>query len=267
VMTFEFPSMRDGYAELVKYVSGGFVVNVRGHLTYEQRNVMIAITERPWDALPLAQGRNVSTAIAAAEFLQLVAGVQMPELMVKLSPFFREILDGEAFHGGYGQRTREALPLVVDLLRRDPYTRQAQVSLWDNFRDLHTPAARDLPCTSSLQFFIRDGRLDLDVTMRSNDIWLGVPYDFFIFGHLLHTVANVLDVPVGTYTHHARSLHLYDRDLEATTKLHPQEMQYNLPAGIGDPGMSWDIVVQIARSYLEGKCEKEDWWTRTLSVR
>ena len=48
--------------------------------------------------------------------------------------------------------------------------------------------------------------------MRSNDLWMGFPYDVFQFTCLQTLLAMELDVELGTYTHVAGSLHLYERD-------------------------------------------------------
>jgi hypothetical protein len=73
---------------------------------------------------------------------------------------------------------------------------------------------KDIPCTLSIQFFIRDGRLHCVTTMRSNDIWLGLPYDIFCFTCLQRLIAEALKVPTGFYIHQAGSLHLYARNAE-----------------------------------------------------
>ena len=74
-------------------------------------------------------------------------------------------------------------------------------------------ATKDTPCTLSLQFLLRDGRLNLTTTMRSNDVWTGVPYDMFSFCSMQVMMAMTLGVGVGTYTHQAGSLHIYERNL------------------------------------------------------
>ena len=72
---------------------------------------------------------------------------------------------------------------------------------------------KDLPCTISLQYLIREGALHCIVYMRSNDLWLGFPYDVFCFTAFQTKLAMELGVKLGTYTHIAGSLHLYERNL------------------------------------------------------
>ena len=48
--------------------------------------------------------------------------------------------------------------------------------------------------------------------MRSNDLWSGFPYDIFQFTCIQILLAMKLGVELGTYTHIADSLHMYERD-------------------------------------------------------
>src|SRR5260370_41880706 len=50
--------------------------------------------------------------------------------------------------------------------------------------------------------------------MRSNDAWLGLPYDVFTFTRIQAYVAAAVGVEPGRYTHTVGSLHLYERDWE-----------------------------------------------------
>lgn len=95
-----------------------------------------------------------------------------------------------------------------------PQTRQAVVTMW-SAGDLPHAIARDhadLPCTLALQFILRDRKLHCIATMRSNDAWLGLPYDVFAFTCLQRLVAQAVGAELGTYTHQVGSMHLYDRN-------------------------------------------------------
>jgi len=62
----------------------------------------------------------------------------------------------------------------------NPDTRQAVINIWRE----DPPHTKDMPCTISCQFMIREDLLHCFVTMRSSDVWLGVPYDVFNFSML-----------------------------------------------------------------------------------
>jgi thymidylate synthase len=97
-------------------------------------------------------------------------------------------------------------------LKNDEDSRQA-VMLF--LRPCHQWAGnKDFPCTLSGVFAIRDYALHYSVVMRSQDIWRGWPYDIPYFVWQLEQMAMELNMPIGTYTHHVHSLHLYERDWE-----------------------------------------------------
>lgn len=124
--------------------------------------------------------------------------------------------DGETNNSAYGWRIFDQFGFnqweyVKGLLWKDPLSRQAVIHI----KDASNQPTKDVPCTVYLQFFIRDGKLNLSVHMRSNDIWMGVPYDMFSFCFLQMLMAMELGVEIGQYTHYAGSLHIYARDYAA----------------------------------------------------
>lgn len=102
---------------------------------------------------------------------------------------------------------------VIKQLKDNPDSRQAVLHIKEA-RNLIDDPTKDLNCTVCNQLFIRDGKLDMTTYMRSNDLWMGFPYDVFQFTCLQILIAMKLDVKIGTYTHVAGSLHLYKRDFE-----------------------------------------------------
>lgn len=203
--------------------------------TYNLADVTIAL-ESPLNALPIGCGRKLKPAIAAAEALQLIGAFTEPDWLCRIAPQFdryREDFrvggpctptcdtDGHddkivrMFHGAYGDRVGLQLESVIDKLTRDPDTRQAVVTLWNPARD-NDEGHLDYPCTVALGFSSDGEQLDMRVTMRSNDVWLGLPYDMFQFTQLQLSLCNVMGLLPGTYTHTAWSMHLYLHDMEAS---------------------------------------------------
>jgi len=245
MQTIVLDNMRQGYIDLVDLVtSKGRETSPRGERTLEIPAVTVVL-ENPADSLPIGIGRKFSPAIAAAEALMLVGGIADPALMVSAGSNFRRFLDAGILHGAYGPRIRNQLPAVERRLRDDPDTRQAVISIWDARYDMGDFTPRDLPCTLVLQFMIRESKLELFTTMRSNDVWWGVAHDFFMFTQLQLSMATALGLKVGSYYHHANSMHVYiDRDEEAISELHTPDEAVAVPplVGFGDG---------IAKSYAE----------------
>lgn len=88
--------------------------------------------------------------------------------------------DGIRFDGAYGPRIVDQLRFVIDTLSTDPDSRQAVIEIW---RPNPRPS-RDIPCTLTVQFMVRDGKLCCFDTMRSSDAWLGWCYDVYNFACL-----------------------------------------------------------------------------------
>lgn len=106
---------------------------------------------------------------------------------------------------------------VKDILTKDPTSRQAIIHIKEP-RDLREYPTKDVNCTIALQFLIRDNQLHMITTMRSNDVWLGLPYDVFNFTCMQIRMAMELGLDIGVYYHNAGSLHLYKKDLEKIQK-------------------------------------------------
>lgn len=132
--------------------------------------------------------------------------------------------DGETLHGAYGKRLMPQWDQLLGLLRRDPDTRQAIATIFD-YKDLRPIGfdidgklryTKDCPCTLTLQLLLRAGRLHGVVTMRSNDLWLGLPYDFFTFSQLVNGLAGQLGVETGSLTLQAGSSHVYEPHFKLT---------------------------------------------------
>ena len=130
--------------------------------------------------------------------------------------------DGNTVNSNYGYIIRDKFGFdqyeyCKELLRKDINTRQAVIHIKTPQNTIKKPT-KDLNCTVCLQFFIREGKLYCTTYMRSNDLWMGFPYDVFQFTCIQIRMAMELGVGIGTYTHMVGSLHLYERDYEKSLK-------------------------------------------------
>jgi len=118
--------------------------------------------------------------------------------------------DGVPFEGG--TKYISQLNYVIDMLRNNPRTRQATISIYDGKE--HSKYEFDTPCTYAIQFTIVAQHLNMCVTMRSNDLWYGFCNDQYCFSKLQELVATETGLLIGHYYHFAHNLHLYDNIIE-----------------------------------------------------
>lgn len=177
----------------------------------------ITVVKDPTRMIVNSAARKLPMRYAVGELLWYMSGSQkLKDIKLFSSAWDRMSDDGETVNSCYGHKIRHFYGFdqwqdVIDRLKADPNTRQAVIHIKDA-RPI-TDQTKDTPCTLSLQFLLRDGKLNLTTTMRSNDIWTGLPYDMFSFCSMQVMLAMELGVDVGTYTHQAGSLHIYERNL------------------------------------------------------
>jgi thymidylate synthase len=124
--------------------------------------------------------------------------------------------NGEQLHGAYGWRWRrhfmfDQIPRITELLRKNPDSRRAVLTMWDPGYDLcNNPESKDLPCNLNVIFQIQRGALDMTVTNRSNDsIWGMCGANAVHFSFLQEYIANHLYIPVGAYHQFSVNAHCY----------------------------------------------------------
>lgn len=209
------PFARAALADVADLVlTQGDEVRPRGMLTKELRHLTVVV-EDPTDWSLAGMNANWSPKIAAVEGISLCGGFSDVEWMRPRAPSLVQFANEETgeLDGAYGPRVEATLPEVVRRLRKDKDTRQAIIPIYEREHALN-PKSKDYPCTMTLHFLIRSGRLDLDVSMRSNDVNWGLKHDLSQFMILQCTVANLLGILPGMYVHTADSMHLYEESFE-----------------------------------------------------
>lgn len=126
--------------------------------------------------------------------------------------------DNGVLHGAYGPRLinlrgkYNQLLNVINKLKEKPSTRKAVIQLFDA-EDI-VEEHNDVPCTLTLQLLVREDKLHMVVSMRSNDAFVGMPHDIFVFTMLQEIIARTLNIELGEYIHFIANLHLYDKNYE-----------------------------------------------------
>lgn len=194
----------------------GIPVSVRGEATREVlgRGTLI---ERPQERFPFLPGRLGDPFALVAECLWVLAGRNDLDWLTHYLPRAAQFSDdGKVWRAGYGPRLRnwqgvDQLAEVFRLLSADNTSRRAVMSLFDPGSDFGP--SQDIPCNNWLSWLIRDGRLLLNVAIRSNDaMWGFSGINAFEWSVLQELLANWLSVEPGPTYFLASSFHIYERD-------------------------------------------------------
>ena len=137
------------------------------------------------------------------------------EIYGKVPEIWKRMANDEGYvnsNYGYQWQRNDQLDKVIELLKSNPRTRQATISIYDG-KEIDKYEF-DTPCTYAIQFTIQAQHLNMCVTMRSNDLWYGFCNDQYCFSKLQELVAVETGLLIGNYYHFAHNLHLYDNIIE-----------------------------------------------------
>jgi len=163
--------------------------------------------------------RNWKQEYAEAEWQWYLSGNRnvhkLEDLYGKVPEIWKHMADEDGnVNSNYGWQWKrnDQLDMVIQLLKDNPRTRQAAISIYDAKE--WKAYEYDTPCTYAVQFTIVGQKLNMCVTMRSNDLWYGFCNDQYCFSKLQLLVADELGLLVGEYFHFAHNLHLYNNIIE-----------------------------------------------------
>jgi len=135
---------------------------------------------------------------------------KLGEIYGKIPPIWERMADKNGYvnsNYGYQWKRNGQLDYVIDKLKKHKHTRHAAISIYDCKE--HDQFENDTPCTYAVQFTNVENRLNMCVTMRSNDLWYGFCNDQYQFSKLLELVCERTGIAMGTYYHFAHNLHIY----------------------------------------------------------
>lgn len=167
----------------------------------QTRELLYPTVRFPIGYFPARQG--MSRRLIIAESLSIIAGIWDLDLIVQATPKANRILFTEQM--AYGPRLKIPLVNVIRTLSLDQFSRRAIAHI-SRPEDACGP---NTPCTTMLQFFIREDQLHMDVHMRSWDLVFGLPVDIAVFGIIGQVIASCFQVKPGSMMIHAGSLHRY----------------------------------------------------------
>ncbi|HEY4537709.1 MAG TPA: thymidylate synthase [Erysipelothrix sp.] len=138
--------------------------------------------------------------------------------------FIEKIKEDDAFAQAYGDlgpvygkqwrdfNGVDQLAQAIEQIKHQPHSRRIIISSW-NPSEIEAMALP--PCHTLMQFYVgTDQKLSLQLYQRSADLFLGVPFNIASYALLLHLVADVCDLEVGTFVHTFGDVHIYKNHIE-----------------------------------------------------
>ena len=216
--------------ELAKLKTKGHQVNSRGSKQLERTFVNFVI-EDPTQIDVIVPARKFNKNYAIAEWMWYISANQKVNNIAKLASIWGDIQDNygeaESNYGSYifpldSRTLHSQWDWTIEELVRDRDSRRATVVINQPYHKEKNH--KDYPCTQYMHFFIRNGKLDMGICMRSNDAVFGFCNDVFTFSlfHQLmlnHLNDRGLNIHLGRYYHHAGSFHIYERHFEMMDKI------------------------------------------------
>jgi thymidylate synthase len=151
----------------------------------------------------------------------LIASLADPDWLAWMKRNFTEPDDVLELGGArsYARRLRDydgrdQVAWVVERLRGDPETRSATITTFQPLADTSY-----IPCVSLLDFWRRDGALELVVYAHSLDFGKKAYGNLVELARIQHEVAAAVGADVGRLVIHVKSAHIYEPELAAMGEL------------------------------------------------
>lgn len=204
-------------------LENGDVVNASKGKNFEIRNAVLTL-ENPRSRLSISETRSKLIS-CIGEFFWYLNGSDALDFIEYYITDYKKYIDYEEneklpVFGAYGPRIfgeNSQFDKIIEIFRKKQNSRRAVIAIYSK-DDLLREDHRDIPCTCFLQFFIRDERLHLTTSMRSNDAAIGLVHDVFSFTLiqellLAKLVRYIPNLKLGEYTHIVGSLHVYIKNV------------------------------------------------------
>ena len=176
-----------------------------------------------WDMLfyPLLELRKGFPKTGAAEVAWMLSGETSTEWISKYTGIWKQFEDEDKpgnISTAYGYRWSHAFDVdqianIIEKLKEDPSSRQQVLMSWDARVD-NVVQAKNVPCPYTAVINIINNHLNIHLTLRSNDVIVGLPYDFLMYTLLGNLLANSLGVIPGTLSYAIAHAHIYEPHIE-----------------------------------------------------
>lgn len=154
------------------------------------------------------------------------------EYQKELEKYQQRVLNDEKFASEYGElgsvygeqwrswkgdngEIYDQIQYIIDEIKRNPDSRRLVVNAW-NPAELDNQALP--PCHYTFQFYVVDNELSCKFTMRSNDYFLGLPFNIASYALLTYLIAHECNLNVGELIYSGGDIHIYSNHFDQVNK-------------------------------------------------
>jgi thymidylate synthase len=172
----------------------------------------------PYTRFIAFEARKLNVDYIKKEFLWYLAGNKFDTTITNHAKMWKGLVNKDGSinsnYGSYIWGEIKQFDNVVKILTDDKDSRRASIVILNQSHLLSD--THDVPCTYSINFRIRENKLNMTVRMRSQDAIYGMGNDVPCFSfihemmyHMLHEVYH--DLGYGLYYHSCDSFHIYEK--------------------------------------------------------
>lgn len=213
--------------------------------------------------------RNANPFFHVMETVWMFAGKHNPSWLLQFNKRIGQYADetefGLVINGAYGYRWLThwgpQIPYIIELLKEEPTTRQAVLTMWDPTTDLFQRWWADRPCNTHIYFRVVDGKLNMTICNRSNDfVWGMMGANAVHMTYLHEFVALASGYDLGLYRVFTNNLHFYLNQYPNTNDLlNTIELDWVYPAAhfpILAEGENYHQFFTDCRRFVNGDFEE-----------
>lgn len=129
------------------------------------------------------------------------------------------------FDGDDDYKGTDQITWLLNELKTNPQSRRLVLSTFNpnQLSEMALP-----PCHYTFQFYVRNGKLSGMLTMRSNDVFLGAPFNVASYALLIHIFAKEVGLDVGELVYSIGDAHIYLNHMDQV-KEQLSRSEYPLP--------------------------------------
>ncbi|HJJ36493.1 MAG TPA: thymidylate synthase [Methanocorpusculum sp.] len=199
------PTLSRAHELVVKYIleKGYYLKTENGEETMETEEICICV-DTPFEKPMVSPSSRFKESFLEEYAHNLINGSDA---------VFEYDYHGRLFDWGCGLKLeseihQDQIQYIIDKLSENPESRRALAITWCPPVD---EKLNDCPCLQLVQCVVRDGKLDMKIIFRSNDMLSAAGSNMYALACLQKHIADALGIPVGSYCHISLVPHVYFR--------------------------------------------------------